>query len=375
MSVRTTTLTFTAVDGTGAPLVGNVTFTLTPPSVGDVLKDTAGELVDTTVKTVAFDNTGTVSLAVIPNGDITPVGSTWTVAFSSTKLINSFAYSGSPIDPTTWAPSGVTLGLLKMTLTDIFGDTSPVVGRTFRVALSEAAIWSSGIGGGQPVSPLGFFTVTTDSSGVISCYLVRTSELDPTDSYYILTEQGGLGAVLYFLAPTLYTNDAGAWSVGTTYALNAVARRPSDDVPFISLAGSNTGNALTDATKWALYAGEKITAPANRAAPGGSSAPRIGLSGLLYGKAMITGTTATLTEANDFVAIDATANNIDVTLPASAVWSGKPLFIRRVDATAHTVTLSAPGSDTILSAGTYTGLTTSGLSVTIILEGTDWEIY
>lgn len=374
MSVRTTELAFTVVDGTGTAVPNQtVTFTLTPPEFGVPLKDTAGELITTTVLKATSDSGGAVSKNVIPNGDITPAGSTWTVAFLDTTLINSFVYSGSPIDPTDWAPAGQTLGLLRMTLTEILGDTGPVVGRSFKIALNSPANWTGGIGAGQLISNLGSFTVTTASDGSFGRMLVRQSELNPSDGYYILTEQGGAGAVINFTVPTLYTNDAGAWAVGTTYALNDVVRDPATDIPYISLVGSNVGHALTDATKWAPYAGEKITDPDNMTAPGLPSSPRLSPSGLLYNRVTLTADT-TLTALNDVVRIDATAGNVDVTLPDAATWPGKVLWVRRTDSSGHTATLTAAGTDTILGSSTST-IAGGDPALRLMTEGTDWQKY
>lgn len=74
------------------------------------------------------------------------------------------------------------------------------------------------------------------------------------------------------------------------------------------------------------------------------------------------GPTALTADDAGLVMIDATANNVAITLPAVNVVTGAPIFFQfiRLDATANTVTVSRAGADTF--SGGATSFTLSGLN-------------
>jgi hypothetical protein len=70
---------------------------------------------------------------------------------------------------------------------------------------------------------------------------------------------------------------------------------------------------------------------------------------------------------------DATGAAFDVDLPSAAVWDGRILTIKKVDASANAVTVDADGAETIDGAGTYP-LTAQWQSITIQSDGTNWYV-
>lgn len=275
MAVRTVSIGGTVVNGSGVLQAGvSVTATLFIPSAA-LAVDTAGETIELTPLVQVTDNSGAylfnaagspVTGLIAPqdirhyvSGSLVALaGCYWEITFLANVIDSpAFAYTGSTIDPATWAPSVTTLGLFKMYLGDVFGNATPVQGRQLQIAIGQNSTWTGGAGAGQNVDPGSGFPITTDSNGRAYAYLIRQSELTPSTGFYILT---GLAQVIYFTVPTAYTSDHGVYSGATTYAINNVVRDPATDIPYISLTNSNTGNALTDVVHWAIYSGENITA-------------------------------------------------------------------------------------------------------------------
>ena len=81
----------------------------------------------------------------------------------------------------------------------------------------------------------------------------------------------------------------------------------------------------------------------------------------------------TLTDAYGTVLADATGGAFAVTLPPAAELPGWPFRVKKVDASANAVTVTASGTDLIDGAATY-ALAVQYQSVTIQSTGTGWVI-
>lgn len=81
----------------------------------------------------------------------------------------------------------------------------------------------------------------------------------------------------------------------------------------------------------------------------------------------------TLTSVNGVVRADATAGAFAVTLPAASAVAGQTFWIKKVDASANAVTVTAAGTDLIDGAATYP-LAVQYQSVTVRSFGTGWDI-
>jgi hypothetical protein len=243
------------------------------------------------------------------------------------------------------------------------------------------------------VSAAAAFSATTDSSGTVSYWLIRQSELG--GGYYQAVEQQPGSRILQFTCPSLYTNDAGSWLVGTTYALNAVVRDPATDIPYISLGAGNVGHPpATSPANWALYAGEKITAHPTVGVPPASVA--FGQANLLADNAVATGTYAvppitlqdqlrqltqiqarhvtaasdTATSDDDVLDLDGTANAVTETLPTAVGWT-KLLLLKCINIT-HAVTVGTTSAQTIDGASTLTPALNAGYL--LYSDGANWRI-
>jgi hypothetical protein len=378
---------------------------------GATALDSAGELIELTPPLTTqtngsglylFDPAATPSNGLIATGDIYQwqsgslvalPGCLWQISYLTTTLTGSFAYSATPIQPSMWLPATRTLGLFKMYLVDVAGNALAQAGTTFTVNLGADAVWSGGAGAGQNVSAAAAFSATTDSSGTVSYWLIRQSELG--GGYYQAVEQQPGSRILQFTCPSLYTNDAGSWLVGTTYALNAVVRDPATDIPYISLGAGNVGHPpASSPANWALYAGEKITAHPTVGVPPASVA--FGQANLLADNAVATGTyavppitlqdqlrqltqiqarhvtaaTDTATYDDDVLDLDGTANAVTETLPTAVGWT-KFLLLKCINVT-HAVTIGTTSAQTIDGASTLT----PALNVAYLLysNGSNWQI-
>lgn len=280
MSVRNVKVSGTTVNAAGAAQGGvGVQATLVVPA-GVRPVDTAGESIDVlfltttsdpTTGVYTFDPAATPTNGLIAPGDIDQyvggvltavTGAYWVVQYvGKTYTSPSFVYTASTIDPTTWASgpaAPATLGKIKCALGNVAGSGAPVTGRLFSVSLSEDAFWTGGIGTGQRIPGNTPEQYATDSSGVLSFYVIRTGELNPSNTVWTVTDLTNFGNG-YFQAPATYgTHDQGVYNAGTTYASGDIVRRAADDVPFVSQTAGNVGNALTDVVHWLPYAGVAI---------------------------------------------------------------------------------------------------------------------
>jgi lysophospholipase L1-like esterase len=412
--VRACPIGDTLVDGNGAPRVGvTVTAQLFAPA-GSYPVTTAGESISTqsfdapptdVTGTYLFDPTATPTNGLIPPQDIRQwsggslvalPGCYWVISYPGTVIASPwFAYSSSLIHPTSWLPALRTQGMIKMDLTDVLGSGAAIPQANWQIGISQQAIWTGGAGVGQVVSSS--FALATDSTGRIYTYLIRSSELNPVNTPYTiqnLDPGAGQAGPWYFTVPSVYTNDAGVYSSGTTYAANAVVRDPATDIPYISQTSGNVGNPLTDAVHWLAYAGENIvknlvpTAPPGQiaynqgifsadssVATGTYANPPVTLQDQLRQLTQIqarhvTASTDTATYDDDVLDLDGTSNTVTESLPSAIGWT-KFLLLKCINIT-HTVTITTTGGQTIDGASSLT----PALNVAYLLfsDGANWRI-
>lgn len=82
---------------------------------------------------------------------------------------------------------------------------------------------------------------------------------------------------------------------------------------------------------------------------------------------------ATLTAKQHFVLADATTANFGITLPSAATVAGRTYTVKKIDAGANTVFLSAASGETIETA-TEVGLDSFGESVSVMSDGVQFHI-
>lgn len=81
----------------------------------------------------------------------------------------------------------------------------------------------------------------------------------------------------------------------------------------------------------------------------------------------------TITNTDTVVFADATSANVTITLPAASGVAGYRFYIKRVDGSAHTVTVARSGSDTIDGAASFT-LDLQYTAIAVISNGSNWYI-
>ena len=81
----------------------------------------------------------------------------------------------------------------------------------------------------------------------------------------------------------------------------------------------------------------------------------------------------TVTTSDTVILADATSGAIVITLPTASTISGYRFFIKKIDSSANTVTLTRSGSDTI-DGGTTAVISVRYTSITIVSDGSNWYI-
>ncbi len=84
-------------------------------------------------------------------------------------------------------------------------------------------------------------------------------------------------------------------------------------------------------------------------------------------------TNYTITTSDTVVFADATSANVTITLPLASGTSGYRFYVKRIDGSAHTVTITRSGSDTIDGAASFT-LDLQYTAVTLVSNGSAWYI-
>lgn len=74
-----------------------------------------------------------------------------------------------------------------------------------------------------------------------------------------------------------------------------------------------------------------------------------------------------------FYLCDATSGSLTVTLPAAGAYKGQRFYIKKVDATANTVTIDGDGSETIDGAATAV-IAVPMTCLTVVSDGSNWWI-
>ncbi len=81
----------------------------------------------------------------------------------------------------------------------------------------------------------------------------------------------------------------------------------------------------------------------------------------------------TVTATDTVIFADATSGNVTITIPAAASFSGYRFYVKRIDGSANTCTITRSGSDTIDGATSFT-LDVQYTSVMLVSNGTAWYI-
>lgn len=81
----------------------------------------------------------------------------------------------------------------------------------------------------------------------------------------------------------------------------------------------------------------------------------------------------TVDKVYGFYLCDATSGGITVTLPMAGAYKGVRFYVKKIDATANTVTIDGNASETIDGSATQT-ITAQYVCLTVMSDGTQWWI-
>jgi len=149
---------------------------------------------------------------------------------------------------------------------------------------------------------------------------------------------------------TYLQGDRGAYSVEDYHATDIEATALTRHNPLPGAAG---GIPYSDGTNWT----------------------RVALTSYLGVRATVTITTGTTTlgATHDVVLCNAVGGAIIVNLPAAATNTGRAYTIKKIDASANTVTINGSGAETI-DGITPQVISFQWTSITIVCDGTGWYI-
>jgi hypothetical protein len=99
---------------------------------------------------------------------------------------------------------------------------------------------------------------------------------------------------------------------------------------------------------------------------------------IAYGESLVIKVTSTSSASvtagtSPIIICDASSAAITVNLPAASISNGYVYYVKKVDATANTVTIDGSGSETI-DGGTTAVISSQYECLTIVCDGTSWYI-
>lgn len=153
-----------------------------------------------------------------------------------------------------------------------------------------------------------------------------------------IEDMNALFYIVFYQIAYLMQNGIPEWDAETEYSIGQMVQ-DATGYHYFSLANTNVGNALTDATKWQLGIKEKLTQLA---------------------------ASTTLTQFHQMVEFNATTGDMVATLTAaSAALAGKKITITKTDATTNVVTFVNLASAAVQLEAQYD-------SITVYCNGTVW---
>ncbi len=174
-------------------------------------------------------------------------------------------------------------------------------------------------------------TITPAIIQTLSNFLGGWKSAVESDNAFCLEDMNAICYLFAYQLGYILQNGVAEWDSATTYYIGSMVSDGTNTV-YVSLANSNTNNALTDTSKWA--------------ASGAARVVRITQANSPY----------TVPTTVDTVEINCASGAITVNLPALASNSGRKLNFVRVDANGGTyaATLDGNSSETIAGQTTVT---------------------
>lgn len=173
--------------------------------------------------------------------------------------------------------------------------------------------------------------------------------LDPALAYKIkLTDSSDVVQSGYPVDNVSAAGLTSHWNANTTYSAgDIVADTSGAGMLYVSLSNNNLGNALSAVAYWRLFGGGTRTVTAN----------------------------TTLAITDEFVRSNSTSGSLTHTLPAcSTTPIGKKITIKDVGTSTNTTTVKGSGTDQVDGAVTYVATLSQYDALTVINNGTSWDV-
>lgn len=142
----------------------------------------------------------------------------------------------------------------------------------------------------------------------------------------------------------LFQQGVAEYDASTTYYTGSLAS--SDGVVFVSRQDNNTGNLLTDTTKWNQY-GNLVRSVTS---------------------------SVTLNNNDQVILADSTSGNLTITLPPIDNGMGQTIRIKDIGLGGYTTTVQAHGSDVIDLQNIYPTALNKYDSITVVTDGFQWWV-
>jgi len=161
-----------------------------------------------------------------------------------------------------------------------------------------------------------------------------------------IEDMNGLFFVAFYQIGYLLQQGIPEWDTTTVYYIGSLVN--NGGVIYQSIVDNNSGNALTDGTKWQPF-GQK------------------------YNTTAIT-TDTTIDDTYDYWRVDASGGPVTMTLPALGSSLNKKKKIKKIDSSANIVTVKGNGTDSIDGVANTYELGAQGESIEVLAVSTVWDI-
>lgn len=163
-----------------------------------------------------------------------------------------------------------------------------------------------------------------------------------------IEDMNALGYLFAYQLAYILQQGIAEYDTGTTYYQGSICTDTGGSgIVYVSLTNSNTGNALTDPTKWRVLNGNVRTVSAD----------------------------TTLAVTDDVVRSDSTSANRTHTLPPIATTPiGKKITIKDVGTGGNTTSFKGSGTDNIDGVNTYGTALSQNDAATVVNNGTSWDV-
>jgi hypothetical protein len=214
--------------------------------------------------------------------------------------------------------------------------------------LAGGSLYSYVAGTTTPQATYANATGTTNANPVVLDSAGRADIwLDPTLSYKFILQDAS-GNTIYSEDNVQFAVGVTTWNANTVYGQGALALDSSGQgMIYVSLTSNNQGNPLNTVSAWRVYDGNVRTLSTN----------------------------TTLSVTDNLVRSNSTSGSLTHTLPPCATTPiGKRITVKDVGTANNTTTVKGSGSDLVDGNNSYTVALSQYDSITVVNNGTSWDV-